>query len=78
MNGYPKVFNIESDPHEEHNIGEMYEVGARAGVEGGGGIQGKPREITEPAGSEHDEILSGNAGSRRRRSRRWSFKLRRR
>jgi arylsulfatase len=24
MNGYPKVFNIESDPHEEHNIGEMY------------------------------------------------------
>jgi arylsulfatase len=25
MNGYPKVFNIESDPHEEHNIGEMYE-----------------------------------------------------
>jgi hypothetical protein len=25
MNGYPKVFNIEADPHEEHNIGEMYE-----------------------------------------------------
>jgi hypothetical protein len=25
MNGYPKVFNIESDPHEKHNIGEMYE-----------------------------------------------------
>jgi len=25
MNGYPKVFNIESDPREEHNIGEMYE-----------------------------------------------------
>ena len=24
MNGYPKVFNIESDPHEQHNIGEMY------------------------------------------------------
>ncbi|MBY3054454.1 arylsulfatase [Rhizobium laguerreae] len=24
MNGYPKVFNIESDPQEEHNIGEMY------------------------------------------------------
>jgi hypothetical protein len=24
MNGYPKIFNIESDPHEEHNIGEMY------------------------------------------------------
>ncbi|MGN7738171.1 hypothetical protein [Ensifer sp. 22564] len=23
MNGYPKVFNIESDPHEEHNIAEM-------------------------------------------------------
>jgi arylsulfatase len=25
MNGYPKVFIIESDPREEHNIGEMYE-----------------------------------------------------
>jgi len=25
MNGYPQVFNIESDPHEEHNIGAMYE-----------------------------------------------------
>lgn len=24
MNGYPMVFNIESDPQEEHNIGEMY------------------------------------------------------
>ena len=25
MNGYPKVFNIEADPREEANIGEMYE-----------------------------------------------------
>lgn len=24
MNGYPKVYNIEADPQEEHNIGEMY------------------------------------------------------
>jgi arylsulfatase A-like enzyme len=24
MNGYPKVFNIEADPQEEHNIGELY------------------------------------------------------
>jgi len=24
MNGYPQVFNIEADPQEEHNIGEMY------------------------------------------------------
>jgi arylsulfatase A-like enzyme len=24
MNGYPKMFNIESDPHEEHNISELY------------------------------------------------------
>lgn len=24
MNGYPQVFNIKSDPHEKHNIGEMY------------------------------------------------------
>ena len=25
MNGYPKVFNVEADPQEEYNIGEMYE-----------------------------------------------------
>jgi hypothetical protein len=25
MNGYPRVFNVESDPREEYNIGEMYE-----------------------------------------------------
>ena len=25
MNGYPKVFNIEADPREEQNIGELYE-----------------------------------------------------
>ena len=25
MNCYPKVFNIEFDPREEHNIGAMYE-----------------------------------------------------
>jgi arylsulfatase A-like enzyme len=24
MNGYPKIFNIEADPREEHNIGEIY------------------------------------------------------
>ena len=25
MNGYPKMFNIESDPREEYNIGAVYE-----------------------------------------------------
>ena len=25
MNGYPKVFNVESDPREEHNVGTLYE-----------------------------------------------------
>jgi hypothetical protein len=25
MNGYPKIFNIESDPREDHNIGAVYE-----------------------------------------------------
>ena len=25
MNGYPKIFNIESDPREEYNIAAMYE-----------------------------------------------------
>ena len=25
MNGYPKIFNIESDPREQYNIGAVYE-----------------------------------------------------
>ena len=25
LNGYPKVFNIESDPREERSIGALYE-----------------------------------------------------
>ncbi len=24
MNGYPKIFNIESDQREEHNVAEQY------------------------------------------------------
>jgi hypothetical protein len=24
MNGYPKVFNVEAEPREEHNIAEQY------------------------------------------------------
>ncbi len=43
MNGYPRMFNVEADPREEHNIGEMY-MGSGALAEDRGRIQGKPRE----------------------------------
>jgi hypothetical protein len=60
MNGYPKMFNIEADPHEDHNIGEMYEWTIGPVLKGGGGVQGKPRKASKPAGSEHDAVLSRN------------------
>ncbi|WP_315860288.1 arylsulfatase [Rhizobium leguminosarum] len=46
MNGYPMVFNIESDPQEEHNVGEMYNWVLGPVAKGGRGIQGNARQIT--------------------------------
>ena len=57
MNGYPKVFNIEVGPARGAQHRRDVQLGSRAAVEGGGGIQGEPREASEPAGGEHDAIL---------------------
>ncbi len=64
MNGYPKVFNIESDPQEEHNIGEMYNWVLGPLLKVVGEYKATPRAITQPAGGEHDKVLNANiAGS---------------
>lgn len=57
MNGYPKVFNIESDPREEHNIGEMYNWVIGPLLKARRDLQGKSRQAPELAGGEHDQIL---------------------
>ena len=58
MNGYPKVFNIEVGPARRAQHRRDVRMGDRAGAEDGRGIQGKPRESTEPAGGEHDAVLN--------------------
>ena len=35
-------------------------MGGRAAIEGGGGVQGERREISEPAGGKHDAVLSAS------------------
>ncbi len=64
MNGYPKVFNIESDPAGGAQYRRDVQLGSRTAAEGSGGIQGDPRAITQPTGGEHDKVLNANiAGS---------------
>ncbi|WP_173422305.1 hypothetical protein [Ensifer adhaerens] len=60
MNGHQKVFNMESDPSEEHNIDEMHNWVLGTVLKNGGGIQGEPRAVTQSARREHDEVLNVN------------------
>ena len=57
MNGYPKVFNIESDPHEEYNIGEMYNWVFGPLLKTVEEYKASLATESEPAGREHDEML---------------------
>ena len=57
MNGYPKVFNIEVGPARGAQYCRDVQLGFGAAVEGGGGLQGECRQVSEPAGSEHDTVL---------------------
>ena len=54
---HPAFPHIESDPREEHNIGSVIRVGNRTDVEGCGGLQGQPPEISESAGGEFDALV---------------------
>ena len=63
MNGYPKVFNIESDPREEHNIGEMYDWVIGPLLKIVEEYKASLGRSSEPAGSEHDEVLKKEYGA---------------
>ena len=59
MNGYPKVFNIESDPHEEHNIGEMYNWVIGPVLKAVEEYKASLVKASKSAGCKHDAVLSG-------------------
>jgi len=67
MNGYPKIFNIESDPRGVQHRRDV-RMGDRADAEVGGAIQGESREAPESASSEHDAILTARLRSHGRKS----------
>jgi arylsulfatase len=58
MNSYPKVFNIDSDPREEHNIGTQYEWVIGPTLKVVEEIQGQRSAQSEPTGSEHHALLT--------------------
>ena len=57
MNGYPKVFNIESDPREEHNIGEMYNWVIGPALKAVEDYKASLMKSPKFAGREHDTFL---------------------
>ena len=57
MNGYPKVFNIESDPHEDHNIGEMYEWVLGPLLKAVGEYEEGLKRNPNPASGQYDPVL---------------------
>jgi hypothetical protein len=56
MNGYPKIFNIESDPREEYNIGAVYEWVIGPALKRRGGVPGQRSPLSEPSRSEHHAL----------------------
>jgi arylsulfatase len=48
MNGYPKVFNIESDPREEHNISALYEWVLGPGLKAVGEYEASVKKYPNP------------------------------
>ena len=52
---FPKVYNIEMDPHEDLNLGgiTLFMAGRRSG---GGGISGVGQEVSEPTSTQPDKL----------------------
>ena len=50
MAGYPKVFNIEMDPHEDLQVTALFGWSVKRPARSGREIQGDAQEIPEPAG----------------------------
>jgi hypothetical protein len=59
MNGYPKVFNIESDQHEEHNIAEIYNWVLAPTLKLVEDYKKSLEKYPNPPCGKHDPILSG-------------------
>ena len=57
MNGYPKVFNIESDPHEDQNIGEMYNWVLGPLLKAVGEYMEGLKQIPKPSSGQYDPVL---------------------
>ena len=57
MAGYPKVFNIEMDPHEDLVVGGLFGWTARPPARGGREVQGDAQEVSEPACGQPHEVL---------------------
>ena len=58
MNGYPKIFNIESDPREEYNIAAMYEWAIGPALKVVEEYKAQPSALSEPSGSQHHTFLN--------------------
>ena len=57
MAGYPKVFNIEMDPHEDLSGRRAFWMVPRRPAGSGREIQGNAQEVPEPAGAQRHEVL---------------------
>ena len=62
MNGYPKIFNIESDPREEHNIAALYQWVIGPALKVVEDYKASLEKLSEPAGSEHHALLTAATG----------------
>ena len=58
MAGYPKVYNIEMDPHEDLHGRRAVRVDGRTHARGGREIQGNAQEVSESAREQPDEVLN--------------------
>ena len=57
MAGYPKIYNIEMDPHEDLQVGALF--GWTAGPLSSREVQGNAQEESEPSCGQPHEILNG-------------------
>ena len=62
MAGYPKVCNIEMDPHEDLQVGALFGWSIHRPAGSGCEIQGDAQEVPEPAGGQRHQVLKWQAG----------------
>jgi hypothetical protein len=57
MAGYPKIYNIEMDPHEDLQVGALFGWTAGDALARGREVQGNTQEVSQPACGQPDAIL---------------------